>query len=143
MDKDPVEPRRPRCQFGPDRRLTAATAAAAVIAALAATLTGDSVGRLLFAAAALWLAAYAIIDVLCRPRLAADADGVSIRSPSGRTTLPWSDIELVRADVRLRRGLRSTALEIDAGERLIVLSRRALGADPEQVAEMVRAFDPR
>jgi hypothetical protein len=43
----------------------------------------------------------------------------------------------------MRHGLRSVALEIDAGDRLLVLSRRVLGTDPEQAAEIVRAFDPR
>ena len=45
--------------------------------------------------------------------------------------------------MRTRFGLRSTALEIDAGDTLVVLSRRALGADPETVRDLVRAFAPR
>jgi hypothetical protein len=140
---DPTAGRRPEARFGPDRRLTAATAALAVLALLATLLTHDPAGRLLFGGAAVVLAAYALIDVLCWPRLAADADGLVVRSPFARTTLPWPEIERVHADVRDRLGLRSTTLEIDAGEQLIVFSRRALGADPAQVAELIRAFDPR
>jgi hypothetical protein len=34
-------------------------------------------------------------------------------------------------------------LEIDAGEQLIVLSRRALGAAPDAAAALIRSFDPR
>ncbi|MGH8961742.1 MAG: PH domain-containing protein [Jatrophihabitantaceae bacterium] len=135
--------RQPRCRFGPDRRLTLATAAFAVLALVAAVLTGDPAGRLMFAGAALLLAAYTIADLLFWPRLAADSDGLVVRSPFAWTSLPWADVEDVRADTRERLGLRSTTLEIDAGEQLIVLSRRALGADPARVADMVRAFDPR
>lgn len=149
MDNDPSDPssafdaRRPQCRFGPDRRLTLVTAVGAALALLAVLLTSDPDGRLLFAGAALVLAGYAVIDVRCWPRLAADADGILVRSPFARIVLPWSEIEGVRADVRERLGLRATTLEIDAGERLIVFSRRALGADPAHVADVVLAFDPR
>ena len=46
-------------------------------------------------------------------------------------------------DTRSRYGLRSSTLEVDAGETLVVFSRRALGADPTTVQDIVRAFDPR
>ena len=42
----------------------------------------------------------------------------------------------MHADIRARLGLRSTTLEIDAGATLVVLSRRALGADPEAAAQV-------
>ena len=135
--------RRPQCRFGPDRRLTLATAVFAVVAAIAAALTGDPEGRLLFVGAALVLGGYALVDVVFWPRLSADAEGLVVRTPFARTALTWPDIDSVTADVRDRLGLRSTTLEIDAGEHLIVFSRRALGADPAQVADMIRAFDPR
>lgn len=143
MDNEIAGDRRPRCRFGPDRRLTAATAALAVIALLAALLADDAPGRLLFAGAAIVLAGYTALDLLYWPRLCAGAEGLVVRSPFVRTTLAWGDIDTVHADVRERLGLRSTTLEIDAGEQLIVFSRRALGADPARVAEVLRAFDPR
>ncbi len=134
--------RAPRLSFGPDPRLIAATGALALLAAAAAALTGDPAGRLLFAGAAVVLAAYAVTDLICRPRLIADAQAVRVRAPGLFVRLPWERIEAVRADVRRRHGLRSAALEIDTGERLIVLTRRNLGADPEQVAQLVNAFAP-
>ena len=142
MEEQPVI-RAPRVAFGPDRRLTAATAVLAVVAGVSAALTSDRAGRLLFAAAALLLAAYAVTDLVFRPRLAVDAAGLRVRGPWAFARLGWDEVDAVRADVRMRHGLRTVALEIDAGDRLIVLSRRALGADPEQVAELVRAFSPR
>ena len=48
----------------------------------------------------------------------------------------------MHADVMTHHGLRSTTLEIDAGEVLAVLSRRSIGADPERVAELLSAFRP-
>jgi hypothetical protein len=143
VDNEPSDGRRPQSRFGPDRRLTLTLAALAVVALLAAALTRDPAGRLLFVSAGLVLAGYALVDLLCWPRLTADADGLVVRSPFTRTALAWDDVEAVTADVRSHLGLRSTTLEIDAGEHLTVFSRRTLGADPAEVADVVRAFDPR
>jgi PH (Pleckstrin Homology) domain-containing protein len=77
------------------------------------------------------------------PRLAADHTGLRIRTPLARADLSWSDVESVTADTRSRYGLRSSTLEVDAGSTLVVFSRRALGADPETVQDVVRALDPR
>ena len=146
MDHSPSpapERRLPRVSFGPDVRLVAATGVLALAAAGAAAASSDHLGTLLFAVAALLLAGYAVTDLICRPRLVADAAGLRVRTPGAFVTLAWPQVDAVRADVRMRHGLRSVALEIDAGERLIVLSRRALGTDPEQAADLVRAFAPR
>jgi Bacterial PH domain len=132
----------PRVRFAPDRRFTALAAVGVVVAAAAALLAGGGPGRLLAVLAAVVLAAYAVGDVVFSPRLQADAEGISIRTPATRARLPWADVEHVRADSRLRLGLRSTTLEIDAGAVLVVLSRRAIGADPEQAADLINAFRP-
>ena len=135
--------RRPRCRFGPDRRVTAAAAIGAAAAAIGAAWTNDAAGRLLLIGAALLLAGYSVTDLVFWPRLSADADGLVVWSPLARARLPWDQVDAVRAEVRDRLGLRSVTLEIDAGENLIVFSRRALGADPATVAALVHAFDPR
>jgi hypothetical protein len=129
-------------RFVPDRRYTGLAAAGAVAAVLAAVFTPDPPGRLLFALAALVLTAYVVSDLVFSPRLTASRDGLRIRSPMLRTELPWSAVEDVRADVRTRYGLRSTTLEVDAGETFAVFSRRSLGAEPEHAADLVRAFRP-
>ena len=133
---------RPRVRLAPDRRLTALAAAGVVIAAVAALLAGDGPGRLLALVAVVVLGAYAVGDVVFSPRLEADADGLVIRTPSTRARLAWADVEHVRADSRQRLGLRSMSLEVDAGAVLVVLSRRAIGTDPEQAADLVNAFRP-
>jgi hypothetical protein len=138
-----VNLRAPSCRFGPDRRLTAVTGALTLVAAAAAALSPDPAGRLLFGAAALVTLAYTLSDLIFWPRLTAAADGLLIRTPLTRARIAWSDVEAVRADARERLGLRSVTLEIDAGERLLVFSRRALGADPATVAGLISAFVPR
>ncbi len=143
MDDGLSPQRTPTLRFGPDRRLTGLAGAAAVVAVLLVITSSDGPSRLIFAIAALILAGYAIGDLVFWPRLCADAAGLHIRTPQARADLAWADVDDVRADVRSRHGLRSTTLEVDAGELLVVFSRRALGADPETVQDQVRAFDPR
>jgi hypothetical protein len=133
--------RAPVVRFGPDRRLTLGAGVGAVIA-LGVSVTSDLPGRLLFAIAALLLACYVIGDLVWWPRLTADATGVRVRTPFVRTDLAWGQVDDVRADVRSRYGVRSATLEVDAGEVLVVFSRRSLGADPETVASLVRALRP-
>lgn len=132
--------REPVLRFGPDGRVTAATALAAVVAGLSTALAADAPGRLLLGGAALVLAAYAVTDLVFRPRLTLSAEGVRVHSPQARARLTWAQVDDIRADARQRLGLRLVTLEIDAGASLIVLSRRALGADPEQVAALAAAF---
>jgi hypothetical protein len=144
VDEDLSGPgrRSPVARFSPDPRLTAITGGAAVIVAGLSFAT-DAAGRLLLLAAAVILAGYALTDLIFRPRLAVDSTGIRVRSPLARADLAWPDIAAVRADERNRYGLRSVTLEIDAGEQLIVLSRRALGAAPAAAAALIRSFDPR
>jgi hypothetical protein len=82
-------------------------------------------------------------DLVFSPRITASRAGVVINAPWTRATLTWDQIEDVRAETRFRRGLRSTTLEIDAGQVLAVFSRRALGAEPVQAAALIEAFRPR
>ncbi len=134
--------RAPAARFGPDGRVTALAAGGLVLALILTLTTADPAGRLLAAIAVVVLLAYVGSDLVFRPRLTATGEGLEIRSPTARARLAWPDVERVHADTRLRLGLRSTTLEIDAGSTLVVLSRRALGADPETVAELVNAFRP-
>jgi hypothetical protein len=137
-----AEARSPVCRFGPDRRLTALFGVLAVGSAVSTLLSQDPAGRILLAVSALILAAYTVTDLLFWPRLVASAAGLQVRTPGFRGSFAWSEVESVRADVRARLGLRSTTLEIEASESLLVFSRRALGSDPDSVAGVLRAFNP-
>lgn len=126
----------------PDRRYTGVAVLGLIVAVGLAVLAGDAPGRLFAAVAAAFLAAYVVGDVLFSPRLVVSAEGVVVNAPLLRVRLAWSEIEDVRVDVRPRLGLRAATLEIDAGTTLAVLSRRAIGTDPEAAAGLIGAFRP-
>jgi hypothetical protein len=132
-----------QARFVPDRRYTALAAGGAFGALLALLVTDDAGGRLLLVLAVVVLLGYVGCDLIFSPRLVASADGVVVNSPMTRARLSWDEVQEVRAETRIRRGLRNTTLEVDAGPVLAVLSKRALGADPVDVAELVEAFRPR
>jgi Bacterial PH domain len=112
--------------------------AAAVAAAIAATL--DPAGELLLGVAAALLAGIAGTDLLLRPRLRADANGIEVRTLSVRRALPWAEVSRVRVDEHSRFGRTARTLEVDAGDTLVLLSRRALGTDPRDVADALAAI---
>jgi hypothetical protein len=124
--------------------------AALVVVALGlglALLVLDAPGRVLVGAGALLLLALAAHDVLARPRLTAGPDGVDVRTWARRHHLPWSRLR-VRVRESRRLGVRSRTLELDTAAGpdddgvLVVLGRRDLGAEPDEVAQALRALDP-
>ena len=119
------------------------TAGTVVVAAVlaGAALLADPVGRLLVGAAAAVLVAVAARDLLLRPRLATDGTGVTVRSLTGRTTIPWPALR-VRVRVTRRLGVLSRTLELEDAlddAVLLVLGRRDLGTDPDAVAVALAA----
>jgi hypothetical protein len=132
-----------QARFVPDRRYTVVAGVGALAATIAVLVSGDPDGRLLAGIAAVLLTGYVLTDLIFSPRLVATMEGLVVNSPWTRARLRWDDVEHVRAETRVRLGLRSTALEIDAGSTLVVLTRRALGAEPSEVADLVEAFRPR
>ena len=104
-------------------------------------------GRVLVGGGALLLLVLAARDVLARPRLTAGPDGVDVRTWTGRRHLPWSGLRLRVRESR-RFGVPSRTLELDTAAGpdddgvLVVLGRRDLGADPDEVARALRTLDP-
>lgn len=132
-------------QWSPRPGETVALAAVGLGLALAVVFL-DVPGRLLVGAGAVLLLVLVARDVVVRPRLAAGPDGVDVRSWTGGRHLPWPGLR-VRVRETRRLGMRGRTLELDtAGGRddgvLVVLGRRDLGADPEQVAQELRGLDP-
>jgi hypothetical protein len=113
-----------------------ALGAVAALAAVAAI--PDRPGRFLFAVAAAGFAAEAVRSALLRPTLTADAGGIDVASGLGRATYPWSAVAAVDAlrpptgGGRLRR--RADALEIDLGDRLVLVPAYRLGRAAAAVA---------
>jgi hypothetical protein len=107
----------------------------------------DAPGRVLVGAGVLLLLVLAARDVLARPRLRAGADGVDVRTLVRGHHLPWARLRVRVRDSR-RLGMRSRTLELDTAAGpdddgvLVVLGRRDLGADPDDVARALRALDP-
>ena len=135
-------------QWSPRTVSTAVRAAGAVAFGLAALLlVPDVLGRVLLGVVALALALGAAHDVLARPRLAVQADGVVVRTWAGLQHLPWAGL---RARVRTTRryGLVSRTLEIDTDPAvdedgvLVVLGRRDVDAPLDEVARRLRALNP-
>lgn len=139
----PARRPRPEVRLVPDRRYTALAAGGALGAVAALLLTPDAAGRLLFGVAAALLLGYVVTDLIFSPRLVANPSGIVINAPLTRARLAWTEIDDVRTETHMRRGLRSTTLEIEAGALLAVLSRRALGMEPLEAAALVSAFRPR
>ena len=133
-------------QWSPRGGETAALAIVAAGLALSMLLL-DAPGRVLVGTAALLLLLVVAHDVRTRPRLRAGPDGVDVRTWTGSRHLPWPSLR-VRVRVGRRLGISSRILELDtaAGPEddgvLVVLGRRDLGADPEEVAAYLRAMDP-
>jgi hypothetical protein len=68
-------------------------------------------------------------DVLLRPTLQADADGVTVVDGVRRVRAGWDEVERLRT-VRDRR---APLLELDLGTRVVVLPARRLGAPVDEV----------
>jgi hypothetical protein len=102
-------------------------------------VTDDKPGRVLIAVAALALAFAGLFGTLARPRLVADADGVTVRGLTGRRHWPWAEVN-VRLAYHRRLGREVTTVELDADPDLVVLGRLDLGADPEDVISVIRGL---
>jgi len=129
----------------PVRHVAVKAAAAVAFAALttALALGGSAPGALLAGVAAAAGAALTARDLLSPVRLSADADGITVpHGLIGQVRLTWPEIASIRVDVRQRLGLTTRLLEIDTGERLYLLSAYDLGAEPDDVAEALRATAP-
>ncbi|WP_232661164.1 PH domain-containing protein [Pseudonocardia sp. TRM90224] len=123
-------------------------AAIAAVGCTALLLSGaDPAGQLLSGIATIGLLVAAAFGSRARPRLRADADGVTIGGMWRSRHHPWPLVRDVRV-LRIRRwGRMSSLLEVDAvtaggDERLAVFGRLDLAADPEDVMPELLALRP-
>jgi hypothetical protein len=107
----------------------------------------DAAGRVLVGTGAVLVLVLAARDLLARPRLVAGPDGIDVRTLTGRRHLPWPGLRVSVRETR-RLGVRGRTLELDTARGtddpgvLVVLARRDLGTDPQEVARALRALDP-
>jgi hypothetical protein len=102
-----------------------------------AIFTDDRPGQVLISVASVTLVLAGLFGTIARPRLAADADGITVRSLVGRRHWPWAAVNVRLARTR-RLGREVTTVEIDADPDLVVLGRFDLGADPADVIDAIR-----
>ncbi|MFJ5987783.1 PH domain-containing protein [Lentzea sp. NPDC092896] len=113
----------------------------ALALAFAALTVDDNAGRLLIGLASLLVTYLAAFATIARPRLTADVDGLAVRGLASTTRLPWHEVK-VKLQTTRRLGREQQTLELDADDRLVVLTRVDLGADPEEVAGVLHALRP-
>jgi Bacterial PH domain len=124
------------------------TAAAAAAWSIVTWLTAaDPAGALIATVATLGAGFAALFGTRARPRLRADADGVTVGGLMGQRHHPWPLVQGVRV-LRVRRlGRESSLLELDTitaegDERLYVFGRLDLAADPKDVAPQLTRVRP-
>lgn len=127
----------PEVVAGPERSSSWAVLGGAGVLALAC-LVADRAGQLLTGTAALVLAAAAVRDLVLRPVLHADAEGLSVVTGLRRRAVPWPEVERLRVVT----DRRTPVLELDLGHTLVVLTRWRLGRAPALVLEQLRAVRP-
>lgn len=129
--------------WSPQASLVGVGWALAVVAAVWTALTEDNGGRLLVGIATIVLILLALHGTVARPRLRADEEGLTVRGLFGRRSWPWPQVRF-RVDHNRRLGRTSSMLEITVlpEDRLIVLGRLDLGADPEDVVDELTALRP-
>lgn len=127
--------------WAPRPALVAVGGLGTLVALAGAFLYDDNLGRVLFGVAAVVLAALSVHGLFVRPRLAADASGVRIRTVHGVQQFGWPDAHtLLRSSKRLGRD--SKTLEISTDEQLFVFGWVELGADPHDVLDELHALRP-
>jgi len=138
-------------EWAPARGLVAlawAIAFAAAVWCAALWITGsDPAGRLIAGITAVGAAIAAAFGTRARPRLRADADGITVGGLLRAYHHPWPLVQGMRV-LRVRRwGRVSSLLEVDTvtatgDERLFVFGRLDLAADPEDVASALTRLRP-
>ena len=118
--------------------LVAALAAGALVALAAATRAAPA-GRFFALVLAVVTGGEALRSLVLRPTVYADARGVQVVRALSRERFAWSEVTGIAALAppsgggRLRR--RAAALEIDLGDRLVVVPAYRLGAPVDEVVE--------
>ncbi|MFC7529104.1 PH domain-containing protein [Actinoplanes sp. GCM10030250] len=108
--------------------------AVALVVLAAAFAEGDPVRWALAAIVAAVLTGWAVRDLIVPIRLAADREGITVVTGfARRRQVPWSQIERVRVERTVRRGLRNEVLEIDTGDAFYLYGAHDLGALPDEV----------
>ncbi|WJR33906.1 PH domain-containing protein [Mycobacteroides immunogenum] len=136
MDNSAAAP----AEWGPKTAGIVAVALVGIALGVASALfVTDAPGRLLASLAALGLLIFAAVSWRCRPKLRIVDEGLQMQGLTRDTVLPRAAVDSVKVTEFRRLGRRTRLLEIESGDRLIVLNRWDLGTDPRDVHEALRA----
>jgi hypothetical protein len=103
----------------------------------------DRAGTLFFGVGAVVFGLFAAYGTLLRPKLAADRDGLRMRTLGGTHRFAWHEVRLQLVTTR-RLAREVTTIELETGENgLVVLGWLELGADPRDVLDELDALRPR
>jgi hypothetical protein len=107
----------------------------------------DPAGRLIAGVAAVGAGIAALFGTRARPRLRADADGLTVGGMVRARHHPWPFVKDVRLLRTRRFGREAVLLEVDTvdandAEHLLVFGRLDLDADPEDVLAELRVLRP-
>jgi hypothetical protein len=137
--------------WSPARGLVVVAWIGAALAAgwlVAALIVGSDAGAVLFSTGStLGLGLAALFGTRARPRLRADADGLTVGGLLRGRHHPWPLVRDVRVRPVRRLGRETTVLELDAvtaggAEQLTVFGRLDLDADPRDVAAGIATLRP-
>ncbi|MDP0400173.1 PH domain-containing protein [Tsukamurella strandjordii] len=101
----------------------------------------DPVGIVLVGLGTVLLAYLGASVLILRPRLAADAEGVTYRGAFGRKHFPWDGLQIKRTSTK-HWGRESVLLELSRGDDLLFLGRWELGEAPTVVAQELEELRP-
>ncbi|MDQ6649131.1 MAG: PH domain-containing protein [Actinomycetota bacterium] len=121
-----VDPKQAQTWSTPYAWVVGQAGAAALFAVVGAR--AEPAGRLLAGIACLLLLAGALRDATLRPTLRADRDGVAVRQGRQMRQLGWAELTSCRATSGARRLVRTSSVELDLGDELLLLPVRRLGA---------------
>ncbi len=114
-------------------------AAAALLGIGWAVLAGLPTDRFVACTLVLFALVAALAFLPMRRRLTVDRNGLVVRGPGGTRRVGWAMVTGIEVVRRSRLGVGSSTVEVDlADDGLIVLGRFDLGADPEDVARVLK-----
>lgn len=109
-----------------------------------ARASNDSQGRILIGLAGVAVLLLALHATVIRPRLIADATGITLRGLFGSTTWNWQNVHYqVTAVTRFGRTVTTLELSGTNDDRISALGRLELGTRPEDVVEQLRLIQPK